>query len=292
MYYDRERYEKLIIQSPLFYLDKEIDKSAYKRESLKMVEYLYCYLLGINEQKYEPYGYEITVVAKRCINGFDGEKGEFLHYFNVAWKQEFRHIYSDQLYEEKFRGVKVTEEEKRNIRKYLKLAKSFDNNLSSQEICETIADAMNLSVEAIKEIAEMCNISIVGSVLKNSDGEESDRFDQIPYSYFMEDLLEETDQLTELLEKIESVFFGLQERQRPIISDALTVRIAEAVVDMNIEIERYSFINRSVINDYNYLGYLPTQRDIAEKHGRSEASISRTVREFIVKLKDKVNKWD
>ena len=99
MYYDRERYEKLIIQSSLFSLDKEIDESAYKREALKMVEYLYCYLLGINEQKYEPYGYEITVVAKRCINGFKGEKGEFLHYFNAAWKQKIKHIYSDQLHE-------------------------------------------------------------------------------------------------------------------------------------------------------------------------------------------------
>jgi len=288
MYYDRERYEKLIIQSSLFSLDKEIDESAYKREALKMVEYLYCYLLGINEQKYEPYGYEITVVAKRCINGFKGEKGEFLHYFNAAWKQKIKHIYSDQLHEEKFRGVKVTEDEKRNIRKYLKLIRSIDASLSSQKIYENIADAMNLTVEVVKEIAEMCNISITSNVLHNSDGEESDRFEQTPYSYFMEDLLEESDQLTEFLENIELTFAGLQERQRPIISAALTVRIVEDVTSLNIEYEKYSFINRSIIDEYNHLGYLPAQRDIAEKYGRNEASISRTLKEFIIKLKEKV----
>ena len=41
MKYDREAYERLILHSPVFSLDKEKDISAYKREALKLVEYIY-----------------------------------------------------------------------------------------------------------------------------------------------------------------------------------------------------------------------------------------------------------
>lgn len=56
MYYDKSKYESLIMNSPLFGIDKEQETTAYKRESYKMVEYLYCYLLAINERDYEPSG--------------------------------------------------------------------------------------------------------------------------------------------------------------------------------------------------------------------------------------------
>ena len=74
MYYDKGKYESLIMNSPLFDIDKEQETTAYKRESYKMAEYLYCYLLAINERDYEPYGSEIMDVATRCINNFDSSK--------------------------------------------------------------------------------------------------------------------------------------------------------------------------------------------------------------------------
>lgn len=83
MRYEKEKYERLIAESPLFKLDKGTQYTAFRREAYKMVEYLYCYLLAINEQKNEPYGCEITEVATRCINNFSSDKGDFLHYFKL-----------------------------------------------------------------------------------------------------------------------------------------------------------------------------------------------------------------
>lgn len=105
MYYDRGKYESLIMNSPLFDIDKEQETTAYKRESYKMAEYLYCYLLAINERDYEPYGSEIMDVATRCINNFDSSKGVFLFYFNSAWKQEYSHILGEKISDERFRGI-------------------------------------------------------------------------------------------------------------------------------------------------------------------------------------------
>lgn len=286
MVYDRERYEELIIQSPLFSLDKEKDETAYKRESLKMVEYLYCYLLGINESRYEPYGYEITIVAKRCIKGFSGEKGEFLHYFNAAWKQEYLHICGNEALEDKFHGVKITEEDKRNIRKYLKLARSFEKRTSCEELLETIADAMNLPLNTVVEIAKMSSFTIACNVLEKNEAEVSNRLAQIPdpHTHLSVDLLVSSEGIGELLDKIEEAFLKLQTRQRPIISDAITVRIAEEIIGIGRAPDRYSFINQKIMKKYKDCSILPTQRDVADKFGRSEASISRSVKKFILKL--------
>ena len=46
---NREKYEQLILASPLFSLDKENERNAYQREARKMVGYLYSYLMEINE---------------------------------------------------------------------------------------------------------------------------------------------------------------------------------------------------------------------------------------------------
>ena len=92
MRYDRKEYEIKIVNSPLFSLDKETQYNDYKKEALKMVEYLYCYLCAINNEKSSDLGCEIVDLANRCINSYDISKGIFLHYFSVAWKNEYRKI--------------------------------------------------------------------------------------------------------------------------------------------------------------------------------------------------------
>lgn len=89
---DKEKYEQLINESPIFSLDKEKEKIAFMKERTKMIEHLYNYLLSVNCKKYKSYGYEITEVAIQCIKSFDSTKGEFLHYFNYVWKRKYSYI--------------------------------------------------------------------------------------------------------------------------------------------------------------------------------------------------------
>ena len=63
----RVEYENLIRNSILFSLDRNTQATAYKREALKLVEYLYLYLVSINADKYTEFGLEITETANRCI---------------------------------------------------------------------------------------------------------------------------------------------------------------------------------------------------------------------------------
>ncbi len=283
MYYDKQKYEKLISESVLFSLDKEKEPSAFKRESYKMIEYLYCYLMAVNEKEYEPYACEIMEVSTRCISNFESSKGVFLHYFNAAWKQEYSHRLGDQIVDDNLRGIKITEEEKRNIRKYIKLTESKDTGCARGELYQRIAEAMELPVEKVQLIAELSGLRVTGDAIKNDDGEEVSVWDQLSYGTSIEDELSMAASIEDLLAKLDTVFISLQDRQKPIVSDMITARIWSILSER--QGKSYSFISVEAVEIYERTGQVPTQRAIADKYVRDEASISRTVKEFIKKLK-------
>lgn len=283
MKYDKTLYEERIASSPLFSLDRETEFTAYKRESQKMVENLYCYLMAVNEHDYEPYGCEIMEVATRCINNYDASKGVFLHYFNSAWRQEYSHILGKVVIEERFHGIKITEDERRGIQNYLKLADRLASSCSRSELYERIASAMGISDKKVQLLAELSEIRVVVPISSNDDGEEIDLWSQISDGVSIEEEMEMADSVSDLLDLIEQAFCGLQARQKPIVSDMITAKILP-VLAKDPGVYRYTFISTDIMNVLDTKGSCPTQRDIAEKYGRNEASISRTLKDFIGKL--------
>ena len=283
MQYDKQKYENLISESPLFLLDREREYAAFKRESYRMIELLYCYLLSINRYEYEPYGCEITEVAIRCISNYDGSKGVFLHYFNSAWKQEYSHIMGRKLEEEKYRGLRIAEEDRRAVRKYIKLARQMSSVCSVDQLYKKLSMAMGLPVERIMELAQLDGVTVGSDSYIGDDGEEQSLWDQIPGNENISRRIETAEDIEELLHRLESAYGSLQERQKPIVSDMITARICTFLTEA--EAGRFTFISNSVMEKYKKDGSVPTQRDIAQKYGRDEASISRTVNNFLRKLK-------
>lgn len=283
MQYDKQKYEKLISDSPLFSLDREREYTAFKRETYRMIELLYCYLMTINQYEYEPYGCEITEVAIRCINNFDGRKGVFLHYFNSAWKQEFSHIMGKKLEDEKYRGLRITEEDRRAVRKYIKIAKQMSSGCRQDRLYKELSMAMGLPVERIMELAQLNSVTVGSDSYIGNDGEEQSLWDQIQGEANISQGIEMAENVEELLCRLERAYESLQERQKPIVSDMITVRICTLLTEA--EVGRFTFISDYVMEKFRLDGSVPTQRDIAQKYGRDEASISRTINSFLKKLK-------
>ena len=283
MQYDKQKYEKLIIESSLFTLDRERECAAFKRESYRMIELLYCYLLSINQFEYEPYGYEITEVAIRCISNFDDSKGVFLHYFNSAWKQEYSHIMGKKLEEEKYRGLRVTEEDRRAVRKYIKLAQQMGMDYRPDQLYKKLSMAMNLPIERIIELAELNSVTVGSDSYIGEDGEEQSLWDQIQGNEDVSRGIETAENIEELFLRLEREYEALQKRQKPIVSDMITAKICPFLT--GAEIDRYTFVSDSVMERYRIDGTVPSQKDIAQKYGRDEASISRTIKGFLKKLK-------
>lgn len=283
MGYNKADYERLITESKLFSLNKETESVAFRKESYKMVEYLYCYLLAQNEKKYEPFGCEITEVAVRCINNYDETKGVFLHYFNAAWKLEYSHLCGNQAVDDRLHGAKITESEKRAIKKYLRYEASLGRDLSRRELCEAIAEILDQPIEVVAEIAELVEYRMVDNEIMDDDGGRTSLFDQLSDGHLVEENLLTSARVEEILTVVETAFLSLQQRQMPIISDMMTIRLASTIVETGVDTSSYSFISKEVLSQYSK-DQLPSQRTIAEKYGKNEASISRTVKEFIKKL--------
>lgn len=271
------------MDSPLFSLDRETEYTAFKRESYRMIEYLYCYLLSINEKEYEPYGCEITEVATRCISNFNAEKGVFIHYFNAAWKQEYSHIACMRLQEEKYRGLRITEGDRRAVKKYVRLAEQFGINTLSEEMYKKLSDIMELPLERIIELAKLSGITVCGDSYTGDDGDEQSLWDQLPGEEDIGLNIETAEEIEAILNRIEAAFCSLQARQKTIVSDMITIKICSFLTGESAE--RFSFVSKSVIEEWKKSRSLPTQREIAEKYGRNEASISRTVKDFLGKIK-------
>ena len=282
---DKEKYEKLIYETPLFSIDKDKQSVLYRKESLKLVEYLYCYLLAINKEKYEPYGCEIVDVATRCINGYD-KSGDFIHYFNVAWSREYSHICGNEIINNKFQGMKLSDQERRDIKKYMRIVSRCNPNMTQEERLIKVSELMELPLERIKQISETADTRIVREVAHNSEGEEVSLFDQVEEEFSTETYFDNLASLTELLDQIEAAYLKVQERQKPIISDMLTIKIGLDIWEIEKLAKKYEFISVEISKNIKHTGNVPTQRDIAEKYGKNEASISRTMKEFLKKVRE------
>ena len=65
----------------------------------------------------------------------------------------------------------------------------------------------------------------------------------------------------------------------------MTVKIAPVVRQYAIPVSEFSFVDKQILVEYIQTGTLPTQRDVAACFDKNEASISRTLKEFLGKIK-------
>ena len=167
----------------------------------------------------------------------------------------------------------------------MKLAQSRGIDCSTREFVETLSDAMGLSETEVIEIIKISGIAVESNASQNEYGEGYDIFDLVSSSGSVEEKLTQEENIYAVFEKIEMAYNGLQERQKKIVSDVITAKICDTIEDINIAVEHFDFINIEIFEKYKKTRRVPTQRDIAEKHKRDEASISRTAKEFIKKVK-------
>jgi len=286
--YDKEEIEKLIDASRLFYLDKEKERIAYRREALKMVEYLYCYLMAINAVKYEAFAVEIVDTAKRCIENYNLEAGRFLNYFSSAWKQTYGHLLGKEIIKETFGGIHFTEEEERNFRKYMRLAQTLGINTESSEFDERVADAMEITTAEVDSLRSMINCKPTSGSYINDESEEYSLIDQLDSGTYTDTGILHFETAKEFLDLIEITYDQLQERQKPMLAMLITSKIAFLASDddkLLKFIKKKSFFDKGIFEESLKRGEQIQAKEIAKRFGVVEASASRSWKTF----KDKID---
>ena len=288
MYYEKSEYERRIEESPVFSLDKKQEQSRYKREVLKLVEYLYCLLMTTNEAKYEPYGLEIVEVAKRCIANFDSSTGSFLHYFKSAWKKEYGHLVGRELVREDFAGIHFTEEQSRNYRKYMKLAQSMGQGSNSADFDQKIAEAMGFTMAEVKSLKEMLACKPTRDTVLNVEKKEYNLLNQLDSGFYTDAGMMETETVTAYLDVIQSVFDRLQARQKPLLAKLITARLSLPLKDdplLLTALQSKSYYDNEIFKKCLTRGAMIEAKEISHLLGIAESSTSRSWRNFKEKLR-------
>ena len=281
----RIEYENLIRSSTLFSLDKTTQAVAYKREALKMVEYLYQYLMSINADKYCEFGLEITQTANSCIKNYSPEIGDFLNYFNSAFAKEYRKSFAQSKMLEQHGGAHIPEQDQRIISKFIKLAEVQGTYELSNEQINQISVATGIQEGKICEYIQAYQQSFSQSDRYiNDEDEESSLFDLIASGNGTIDKLFDEDGAVELLKHIAEVFDKRQQRQKPLLSKLITLKIAPDIAENGTllsEAKKLPFFDTQIFAEYKGSGKIPTVREIASRFGISEQSVSRTYKTFI-----------
>lgn len=281
-----------ISSSPLFSLNRSLEPTAYKRETEKMAGYLFQYTLCVNEKLYSEYGTEIFETALRCIKNYDRSKGDFLHYFNVAWQVEFRRIKAKTAQNNHLGGMHITEDDKRDIRKIFKFAQMQGKDYLSQSFAQTISEAMGIDVVRVEELIAIMDTQVVSDSATNDAGESFSLFDLLEsQEKTCEKQIEELDDSINFMIRLDKFYLTRQERQKPILSALITARLVEEVsrsTQLVQALKSRAFYNKQIVMEYERSGKVPMDCEIAKEFGVLEQSLSRTWNTFIQRYKGEI----
>jgi len=278
-------YERLIDESILFSLDREREQSAYRRESLKMVDYLYRYLMEINQKKYEAYGLEIVETANYCIKNFDASSGRFLNYFITSWTTNYSHIVSKEWFDSEHSAMKFTENQRREYMRYKKICSKLGIDKESPDFEQRVAESLGIPISDIRDLILLDDIKIE-SIDGSSEMDDGSRVKQYDSGVNVENDFIRADENIRFLNYLETVFMGIQERQKDMISILITSSLSLAI-DNEIVLEVFkckAYFNNDIYKECLQKKERLSNKDIASRLGIKEASLSRSWTSFKEKI--------
>ena len=293
--YTREEYENLINNSPLFEIDEASAPMLYQAERYNFLTHLtdYYRFYIYSNKPLDFYSMTLIITANECIKYYNRGKGQFLHLFNTAMKRELHIAKAIEIIEEKRQGIKISKEDDKLIRKVIMFAKSKNLDIYDSATQEKISNALNIDIAKLKEII-IINDNAVGvpSTIINEDGDEIELFDLQPSKEKnAEEKIVERDSLNDRLKDIEAEYLDAQDRQKKILSMLLTTEIIKSQGLDLIKTNRFVFFNKDILDYFEINQKLPTAKIIGELCGVSEQSISRTYKNFKIKLKQRIVKY-
>lgn len=285
---DKSDYEAMIRASILFTLDRKTQATTYRREALKMVEYLYLYLNSINAEKYREFGLEIVETANRCIKNYVPDSGDFLNYFNSAISKEYKKAHSRQQIANQHGGMHIPDREQRVICQYIKLAEHNDSSELTTDKIRAISSVSGFAYERVEQCIRDYRTSFVISEYQQITNEqEVDLLEIISANESTERCLLENEDAISILFRIDEVYRSRQKRQKPMLSKLLTAKIAFSIRFNSALLDKartLAFFDESTFIEACNRDAPITSREIAESFGISESSISRSFNNFLTLL--------
>ena len=284
--------EERINNSPLFSIDKEAEPVIYDKEKYKLLCLIGEYINKFYSKKYADYGLEVTLSYSSCIKSYDLSKGPFLAYYMTALSNKCRTADATENTNAVDGGMHLSAAQKRiivAIRKLLAVKGLTDDEIND-EVVEYVAKRLGLEHSAMKKAFKLYESYRVSSVTAKVDGDEVNLIDKYGETEkSAEDFVVGRINCYEILDVVEDMYLNdIQVRQREVISPCLTALIAPSIQKNKLDVSSYKFVDKAIVCAYFEERKLPLRREIAESLGKNEASVSRTIGNFLKDLKERL----
>lgn len=292
--FTREEYENAINDSPLFTIDKEKNPALFNTEKYAFLTLLtdYYRIYIYPNKPLDTYSLTLIETATECIKYYDKTKGLFLHLFNTVLKRNLSIAKAKEIIDTHRQGLKLSSCDEQMIRKVVAFAKSKNLDIYDDIVQAKIATVFGLTATRVAELVLINDNAVaVSDTVVNEDGDTISLLDlQAHTESSEEEKIIAQERVTELIDRIQTAFQIVQERQKRLLSLLLTTEVIRAFdYDLKAAHEilcKYSFNSDEIYNWYERYCALPTARQIAQICGVSEQSLSRTYKNFKEKLKE------
>lgn len=285
----KEQYESEINGSVLFSIDRETNSVLWTTEARKLIAVICNYYKDcvLSEKVFCESGLEIVECCNECFRFYKATDGIFLHYLNASLKKKLSQKKAKEIIGKQRHGISISKNDDQRIRKLIKYAESKGEDIYSPETQQKLAKYLGISLQDIIKYIEMSSISVASDIIYDNEGEENSVFDLLPSSEDIEKSVEEKEAFYNQLKRIADEFDACQERQKSILSALLTIKIAPTLPEFIFKEKiEYSFFNIQILKQFISGKELPNAKQIASIHNVSEQSASRTLANFIKKLKE------
>jgi DNA-directed RNA polymerase specialized sigma subunit len=234
---------------------------------------------------------ELLETASDCIKGYDKSKGAFLNLFNSVMKKNMFRSKAKEAIDKQRRGLTLSQKDNYLIRKILTYIKSKGADVKDENTLKQLATYLKLPIKDVEELI-LINLEAVAinSTITNNDGDEIELFDlQLSKDITQEEKAIQDENLKYLLEKLDGAYMNLQVRTKPVISKLLTAKVINSLEyyeNFDKYLKDINFIDVAMVESYKLGKIPPIARQVAEEFGLLEASVSRTFKTFIEKLRE------
>ena len=277
-----------INHSVIFSIDRKREPSVYQSELFRLVENLYQYVRHLSF-KYKDTGLEVVETAHDCLRSYRIENGLFLNYYMVAFKRRYTIESAKEQMEQLRGGIVLTQQEQQKISRILALAKSHQSDMASDKFVEKTAFLLGESASEVQRLLQVHNSAMAAQYLWSSDEyRDESQIANLADDEMVEDLIIDKSEFHDFLLRVNHQFAQCRASQRQVISKLLTAKIIAELPEL-LELpmlQKSKFWDNALFSEFLYTGEVPTARELAKRLERNEASASRTLNHFLVKVRE------
>jgi len=303
-----EELKTKIDSSPIFTgLDK--DDEEYESAKFELIQNLWVFCndtkIKLPDNSYAVFddigfGENCQKIMIQCIETYNPNNeysAKFTTYFYSALEKTVRVNCTKEKVNNDFSGITHCKSKRKLYRDICRYAESVGIDLKTLSGREKIAECLSIELNDLEITLNEFNQGMMVNIdvpLPSSDSDDADMQLEIPCEDSGFNNLEKKEEIEFAFNIIDRFYLKKQKRVKPILSDLLTIKFCKQLCALELKtmielVNKVSFFNKRIIQNYNKTFQLPSQQDVADFYKKDKTNISHTINDFMKEVLEEIN---